>query len=129
MIVVGVLNMFLQTQYKERVMVEKELKNAIIGLLQHFLLPFIILRQINPNLLKSDLNVESTQSTGTVGGSAVTLVNRPPVDSLAAYPTVQGLWIRVASRGINLGTGGGRCVRGPNGTTSEVKLNKIYTEC
>ena len=90
MIVVGGLEYVSTDSIQGKSNGRERIKNAIIGLLLA-LTSFIILRQINPNLLKSDLNVESTQSTGTVGGSAIDLVNRPPVDSLAAYPTVQGI--------------------------------------
>ena len=127
MIVVGGLEYVSTDSIQGKSNGRERIKNAIIGLLLA-LTSFIILRQINPNLLKSDLNVESTQSTGTVGGSAVTLVNRPPVDSLAAYPTVQGIVNQgLQGGGINLGTGGGRCIRGPNGiNTSGSKIKPRY---
>ena len=127
MIVVGGLEYVSTDSIQGKSNGRERIKNAIIGLLLA-LTSFIILRQINPNLLKSDLNVESTQSTGTVGGSAIDLVNRPPVDSLAAYPTVQQIvndGLQVG--GINLGVGGGRCVRGPNGiNTSGSKIKPRY---
>ena len=127
MIVVGGLEYVSTDSIQGKSNGRERIKNAIIGLLLA-LTSFIILRQINPNLLKSDLNVTATQSTGTVGGSAIDLVNRPPVDSLAAYPLTQQLvndGLQVG--GINLGTGGGRCVRGPNGiNTSGSKIKPRY---
>jgi hypothetical protein len=111
MIVVGGLEYVSTDSIQGKSNGRERIKNAIIGLLLA-LTSFIILRQINPNLLKSDLNVESTQSTGTVGGSAVTLVNRPPVDSLAAYPTVQGI-VNQGLQGVpGFMTGGGTTAGG-----------------
>ncbi len=50
----------------------ERIKGAIVGLLLA-LGSFILLQQVNPNLLRSDLQVAPTSSVGGIAGSAVTL--------------------------------------------------------
>ena len=124
MIVVGGLEYVSTDSIQGKSNGRERIKNAIIGLLLA-LTSFIILRQINPNLLKSDLNVTATQSTGTVGGSAIDLVNRPPVDSLAAYPLTQQL-VNSGMQGVpGYVVGGGTTVGGGVLTSSGMGMRIV----
>jgi hypothetical protein len=140
MIVVGGLEYVSTDSIQGKSNGRERIKNAIIGLLLA-LTSFIILQQINPSLLKSDLNIDSTGSVGGVSGSTVTLAReeefKEPEPELSNYPITEGIVnsaMQVPTQGgggitggINLGTGGGRCKRGPNGiNTSGSKIKPRY---
>ncbi len=72
MIVVGGLEYVSVDSIQGKSNGRERIKNALLGLLLA-LTSYIILRQINPNLLKSDLQVDSVASIGGIEGSAVSL--------------------------------------------------------
>jgi hypothetical protein len=92
MIVVGGLEYVSTDSIQGKSSGKDRIQNAILGLLLA-LTSYIILQQVNPNLLKSNLQVADTQSVGGITGSAVKLASEDVVaaPALSNYPYAQGL--------------------------------------
>jgi len=91
MIVVGGLEYVSTDSIQGKSSGRERIKNALIGLLLA-LTSFIILRQINPNLLRSDLGLDTTGSVGGIDAPNVNLTSgNVEYAGLGQFPYTQGL--------------------------------------
>jgi hypothetical protein len=123
MIVVGGLEYVSTDSIQGKSSGKDRIQNAILGLLLA-LTSYIILQQVNPNLLKSNLQVADTQSVGGITGSAVKLASEDVVaaPALSNYPYAQGLVNNALYAGGVSGIGG-NCKPGTHGiNTSGSKI-------
>jgi len=91
MIVVGGLEYVSTDSIQGKSSGRERIKNALIGLLLA-LTSFIILRQINPNLLRSDLGLDTTGSVGGIDAPNVNLTSgNVEYAGTEGYPLTRGL--------------------------------------